>query len=242
MKSPVKNKKTALYVLLIYIVMQLSSYLLLLPFHKLVKAISGKSGQEAAWLTQGWYITLSMGLALIITLIFASRDKPFWKVFPSGRVPFPKIILWGVIGFFLAIIGQSIGVSIEQAIGIDPGSENTMNIAKIAENAPIAIFAIVFFGPALEEFVFRRVVFGSIVQTTNFWVAAFVSAIFFALIHFDFEHIILYTICGLVFAFLYQKTKSIWTSIIAHVLMNAFAMFANLNQEALESFLKQLSQ
>ena len=158
---------------------------------------TSKSGQEAAWLTQGWYISLSMGIALIITLIFTSRDKPFWQVFPRGRVPFPKIILWGVIGFFLAIIGQSIGVSIEQAIGIDPGSENTMNIAKIAENAPIAIFAIVFFGPALEEFVFRRVVFGSIVQTTNFWVAAFVSAIFFALIHFDFEHIILYTFCGL---------------------------------------------
>ena len=65
------------------------------------------------------------------------------------------------------------------------------------------ILASVFFGPILEELVFRRVIFGSIMQAqNNFWVAAFVSAIFFAIIHLDFSHIILYTITGFIFALL----------------------------------------
>lgn len=63
-----------------------------------------------------------------------------------------------------------IGVAIEMAVfGIEGGSQNTADIVAIAKGAPIAILAIVVFGPILEEFVFRRVIFGSLVQTTNFW-------------------------------------------------------------------------
>nr|WP_316045901.1 CPBP family intramembrane glutamic endopeptidase [Planococcus glaciei] len=98
------------------------------------------------------------------------------------------------------------------------------------------------FGPVLEELVFRRVVFGSLNQTTNFFLATAVSALVFAAVHLEFSHLLIYFSTGLVLAFLYQKTKRIITPIIAHVMLNGFVMIAQLNMEKLENFLKQLEQ
>ncbi|MBG9454401.1 CAAX protease [Lysinibacillus sphaericus] len=238
-----KHKKTALYVLVIYIIMHLSGILLAKPFHKLVMSTTGLPSEQAAPLTQGWYIALSFAIALILSLILTSRDKAFWDIYKGKKATIPLSIMWGIIGFFLVFFGQMIGAAIEMAIfGIQGGSQNTADIVAIAKGAPIAILAIVVFGPILEEFVFRRVIFGSLVQTTNFWIAGIVSAIFFALIHMDFSHILLYTICGLIFAFLYHKTKRIWTSIIAHVMLNGFVTLVQLYAEPLQKFLQELEK
>ncbi|MDM5250512.1 MULTISPECIES: type II CAAX endopeptidase family protein [unclassified Lysinibacillus] len=238
-----KHKKTALYVLLIYILMQISGKWLLRPFHKLVMSITGLPHEQAAPLTQGWYIALSFAIALILCLILTSRDKAFWDIYKGKKETIPLTIVWGIIGFFLVFFGQMIGASIEMYVfGIQGGSENTADIVTIAKGAPIAILAIVVFGPILEEFVFRRVIFGSLVQTTNFWVAAIVSAIFFGLIHFDFSHILLYTICGLIFAFLYHKTKRIWTSIIAHIMLNGFVTLVQVYAEPIQKLLEELEK
>ncbi|UED79934.1 CPBP family intramembrane metalloprotease [Lysinibacillus sp. CD3-6] len=239
----VQHKKTALYVLIVYIIMQLSGKWLLLPFHKFVMSTTGLPPEQAAPITQGWYIALSFAIALVLSLFLTTRDKAFWNIYQGKKESIPLTILWGVLGFFLVFFGQMIGAAIEMAVfGIEGGSENTADIVAIAKGAPIAILAIVVFGPILEEFVFRRVIFGSLVQTTNFWVAAIVSAIFFAIIHFDFSHILLYTICGLIFAFLYHKTKRIWTSIIAHVMLNGFVTLVQFNAEPLQKFLEELQK
>lgn len=238
-----KSKKTALYILLIYIVMQLSSFLLLRPLFRFIQEQHPELSKNELILTsQGWYIFISMGIALILSLILVSRDPNFWKIYKGSKSSIPVSILWGIIGFFMVFVGQSIGAMIENALGIKQGSENTADLLSIANVAPIAVIAIAFFGPILEEFVFRRVIFGSLVQTTNFWVAALVSSIVFALIHLDFSHIIIYAISGFIFAFLYYKTKRIITSIIAHMMLNGFVTVIQFYQKPIEEFLKQLQQ
>ena len=74
-QKAIKHKKTALYVLLVYIAMQLSSFLLLKPFHRLVMSITGLPHEQAAPITQGWYIALSFAIALLVSLLLTSRDK-----------------------------------------------------------------------------------------------------------------------------------------------------------------------
>ncbi|WP_245890196.1 CPBP family intramembrane glutamic endopeptidase [Rummeliibacillus pycnus] len=235
-----KSKKTALYILLIYIAMQLSSFLFLRP---LVHFIQGRhpemSKSELILTSQGWYIFISMGFALLISLILTSRDQTFWKIYKGSKASIPSSILWGITGFFMVFVGQSIGAMIEGSLGITQKSENTATLVSIADVAPITIIALVFIGPILEEFIFRRVIFGSLVQTTNFFIAAIVSSIVFALIHLDFKHIIIYAISGFIFAFLYHKTKRIMTSIIAHMMLNGFVTVFQLYQEPIRKFLEQ---
>lgn len=238
-----KSKKTALYILMVYIVMQLSGFLFIRPlFHFIQSRNLEMSKNELILLTNGWYTFISMGIALIISILLVSRDSNFWKIYKGSKASLPISILWGIVGFFMVLIGQSIGAWIESGLGIKQGSENTASLLSITDVAPIAIIAIVFFGPILEEFVFRRVVFGSLVQTTNFFVAALVSSIVFALIHLDFPHIIIYAISGFIFAFLYHRTKRIITSIIAHMMLNGFITIVQYYREPIEEFLKHFQQ
>ncbi|TQE89449.1 CPBP family intramembrane metalloprotease [Ureibacillus terrenus] len=224
-----------------YICFQLSSFLLWIPpLKKFLLGFIEQQGKEADIALVAWWSSISAGIALIIAFILISRNKNFWNCLKGDKMPVLPAIGWGLAGFFMIYLGQIIGVQIESSLGIKPGSENTEAIINVTKTAPIMILASVIFGPILEELVFRRVIFGSIMEAqNNFWVAAFVSSIFFAIIHLDFSHIILYTITGFIFAFLYNKTKRLITPIISHMLLNGFVTYMQLNLDNIQQFFNQ---
>ena len=236
--SKFKTQKTAFYVLLTYIICQLSVLILIfIPSLKdsLLQLFSGVSEQDQLIKLSAWWSTISFGIAFVVSFILISRNKQFWDVFKGEKASIGASIGWGIIGFFLVFLGQTIGAYIELALGIDMGSENTEAIMNVTKVAPIMIVATVFLGPVLEELVFRRVIFGSIIQNYNFWIASIISAIIFAAIHMDFTHILLYTICGMIFSFLYYKTKRLLTPIIAHILLNGFVTFVQMNADKFQA-------
>ena len=237
-----KPYKTALYILLTYIfVFQLSSFVLLLPgVHDFVFGLVDAPADEKGAILTGWWSFIFGILSLIIIALLVLRDKNFFRIFDGEKATTSQAIGWGILGFFMVLIGQAVGVNIEVKLGIEAGSENTSSLVEIAKLAPVMIIVISIIGPILEEFVFRRVIFGSFFQVWGFWLSAIVSAIVFAAIHFDFTHILLYTICGLIFAFLYYKTKRLLTSIVAHVLLNSFVSVVNLNIEKIQQFVDSL--
>jgi membrane protease YdiL (CAAX protease family) len=230
----VKKNKTAFYLILIYVIMQLSGLLFAPLLLSLFLSQDGMEEQQAELLASGWWVFISMSLGTLICLAVLRKDKSFLKNLKGKQSSIGASIGWGFIGFLLVLFGQSLAALLEGALGIDPGSENTKMFVMIADTAPVAILSIAIFAPILEELIFRRVIFGSLVQTTNFFIAGSVSAIVFALIHFDFSHILLYAVSGFIFAFLYFKTKRILTSIIAHMLLNGFVVLIQLNQDTIQ--------
>lgn len=223
--SKSKTKKTALYVLLIYMACQLSSFVLLVfPSLKeyLFSLIDAPTREEQALVLSGYWTTGAFALATLLILLVISRDKGFWDIFKGPKREVTEIIGWGILGFFMIYVGQILAVQIEMYLfGIEPGSDNTAQLSEMMKSAPVMIISAAIFAPILEEIIFRRVIFGSLIQKYNFWISAIISGVVFAAIHLEFEHLLLYTVCGLIFAFLYYKTKSIWTSIIAHMLLNS---------------------
>ena len=237
-----KTQKTAFYILLTYIfVFQLSGIVFVIPGISdfALGLVDAPEADKGAIINSWWSFATGL-LSVIIMLALVRGDKSFFNIFKEQKATIPQSIGWGVIGFFLIFFGQSIGAYIEMAIGIDPGSDNTQTFLKIAKIAPIMMLVIAVIGPILEELVFRRVIFGSLIQVQSFWLSAIVSGVIFAAIHLDFEHIILYTICGLIFAFLYYKTKRIITSIISHILLNSFVLLVQLNGDKLQQFLDSM--
>ena len=132
--------------------------------------------------------------------------------------------------------------AIEIAIGIEPGSDNTAILSDIAKVSPIIIISMVLFAPFLEEIIFRRVIFGGVYQKTNFWIAAIVSALVFAAVHNEFEHLLIYMMPAFVFSYLYYRTKRILTPMIAHLLMNGFVVVLNLNIEKIQQWQEDMKQ
>ena len=141
-----KTQKTAFYVLLTYIICQLSALILVfIPDLKdlLLESISAPTKQEQLIKLSGWWSTVSFAIAFIVCFLLISRNKQFWNIFKGEKASIGKSIGWGIIGFFLVFLGQTIGAYIELALGIDMGSENTEDIMAITKVAPIMIIATV---------------------------------------------------------------------------------------------------
>lgn len=139
-----------------------------------------------------------------------------------------QVLSWGFIGMFLAIFVQITANLIEQAVlKIPAGSANTQYIIEIINKYPLFLITGAVFAPILEEFVFRKVIFGFFYDLTGVVGAAVISSLLFAFIHMD-GHILLYSAMGFVFCFLYVKTKNIATPIIAHMLMNTLVFISQM--------------
>lgn len=238
-----KNQKTAFYILLTYIfVFQLSGLIFSIPIIRefslnLIADVPLK--QQGAVLASWWTFIVGI-LSFVIIGILMFQNKEFFKIYKGEKATTMQAIGWGFIGFFLVFFSQSIAAAIEIAIGIKPGSENTATLVDIAEIAPIMIVSIAIIGPTLEEIIFRRVVFGSLVQVQGFWISAIVSGIVFAAVHLEFSHILIYTVSGLVFAFIYHKTKRLLASIVAHILLNSYVVTINFYSEEIQRYFDSL--
>ncbi|MCY1618332.1 intramembrane glutamic endopeptidase MroQ [Staphylococcus pettenkoferi] len=136
------------------------------------------------------------------------------------------VILWAVAGYVAVMIAQMLTNIINILLGAPQSSENTENLMKIARQFPMFIILISIVGPMLEEFVFRKVLFGEIYNMIKgynklaFILAAVVSSTIFSFAHSDPSHFLTYFVLGFILAGFYVYTKRIWVSILIHMMMN----------------------
>ncbi|MHA6260096.1 lysostaphin resistance A-like protein [Sporosarcina sp. CAU 1771] len=226
-----KNRKTYVYLILAYIAMHVGSIFVAKYLFESFPWDASFTDEDKAYRSSAWSLFSTNALAAIVFFLIIYPKKKFFHVFNGKKSSIGKAVLWGVIGFFLALLGQMIAGSIEMALGVEPGSENTALLADIAKVSPIIIISIVLFAPLLEEIIFRRVLFGGLYQKTNFIIAALLSAVIFAAVHGELQHLLIYMAPALVFSYIYYRTKRLITPIIAHLLMNGFVTIVQLNYD-----------
>jgi uncharacterized protein len=223
------------FIILTYILMQLSS-LLLLPFVPWMR----DKGWELTTVSY-WWSVVSFLVAVIITLILLRKEKSGSA--DRNATGFGMTIIWIIIGFFGAYFGQIIAGMIEiYVLNIRQGSQNTANILDAIQSVPAFVVIVVVFAPILEEIIFRKIIFGEIYKRTNFFVAVLISALLFGIVHGDLLHLLQYFVMGVVFATLYVQTKRIIVPIITHGLMNLMVVIFQLyfTPEKIEQLQKQL--
>lgn len=166
-------------------------------------------------------------VALIMILSLMKNDLKEEKL--KHPLSIGQIIGWSVAGLFLAWIAQAIAVTIEmQLFGIDPASENTEVIVDFTRSNILFILIPAIIAPILEEIIFRKILFGTFYKKMNFFIAALLSSLIFAVLHLDFTHLLIYATMGFVFAFLYVQTKRIIVPIIVHMAINTIAVLGQL--------------
>ncbi|MFA1819561.1 lysostaphin resistance A-like protein [Virgibacillus oceani] len=220
------------WVIITYFIMQYSA-LVVVPFTDLIPF-------NDADILIFWTI-FSFGLGLVIVLLLMRPDMKMGSARDASGAG--QIILWSFLGLFMAYFGQGLAALIEmEVLGIDPGSENTQQIMDIARYSPLFMIVPAIIGPILEEIIFRKIIFGAFYKRMNFFFAALLSSFVFAIVHNDPQHLLMYITMGLVFAFLYVKTKRIIVPIIVHAAMNSLVIFAqyNMDPEEIERILNEL--
>ena len=166
--------------------------------------------------------------AIVLAFLYFRHREPLSIEAAVPRSSVPKIILYGLVGIFIALILQSLAVTLETFLfGESAPSENTQNIIQMILEAPAFIVATTIAGPIMEEFVFRRSILGIVGRYSNFWVGAIVSSLLFAFAHND-GHLLIYFFLGFFFSLQYKVTGRIWTSMITHVGMNTLVVIVQL--------------
>ncbi|UCZ53711.1 CPBP family intramembrane metalloprotease [Bacillus shivajii] len=205
-------------ILIAFVVMQLATSLVTIP----ILLSTGFSGSTEELFGMALLITFSIGFVVIVYLTVTSRpDEHFMR----DKADISTTILWSILGIFMAFAAQYVAALIEMLVlDIEPGSENTQQIVDMANAVPWLMIVVAVLVPVMEEIVFRMVIFGSLYKRFGFWISALLSGFIFAIVHWDFEHLLVYLAMGVVFAYLYWKTKRIIVPIIAHVGINSFVM------------------
>jgi uncharacterized protein len=190
-----------------------------------------------------YYSIFSFTIGLVIVLLLMKPDMEKAQTRRSWLTG--DIVMWSILGVFMAYFAQAIATMIESKIfGIEIGSENTQDIMTITRTIPLFAIIPAVIAPILEELIFRKIIFGSLYKRTNFFLAALLSAFIFGIIHGEPEHILIYASMGFVFAFLYVKTESILVPIIVHMTLNSISVIVqfSLTPEDIEKIQQQWSQ
>jgi membrane protease YdiL (CAAX protease family) len=87
---------------------------------------------------------------------------------------------------------------------------------------------VVLWGPLAEEVFFRGFVFPGLKGWIGGVGAAAVSSLLFALVHFDLRVMIPFFVIGLLLAWLYHRTGSLWSCLVAHAAWNAMVLSLSL--------------
>ncbi len=95
--------------------------------------------------------------------------------------------------------------------------------------APMTSFIrVCLIAPIVEEVLMRGYVLGGLSNKYGIILALLVSAILFALLHFNMVQTLSALICGLILGILYIYTGSIFTCILAHALYNTISYFTTI--------------
>ncbi|WP_047979538.1 CPBP family intramembrane glutamic endopeptidase [Ornithinibacillus contaminans] len=223
------------WVILTYIITQLSG-IIFLPI--LFPIFPGHRAEVFIY-----YTIVSFVVGLLVTLYLLRPDMK--KVETRAKTTTGSLVIWAVLGVFMAYFAQGIAAIIEtQVFGIETGSENTQDIMNITRTIPLFAIIPAIIAPILEEVIFRKIIFGTLYMHMNFFLAALLSAFAFGIIHGEPEHLLIYASMGFVFAFLYVKTKTIIVPIIVHMALNSISVIVqfSLTPEDIERMQQQLDQ
>jgi membrane protease YdiL (CAAX protease family) len=121
----------------------------------------------------------------------------------------------------LLVVSLAVVLSLQRYLHLPSWNEKTFE--KATQLPVVATVTIVLLGPVLEELLFRGVILQGLLRTKRPWVAIGQSALLFAIIHFNPAQSLNALFIGVLFGWLYYRTRSLWLCMASHCLFNSLA-------------------
>lgn len=147
---------------------------------------------------------------------------------------------WILKGYGLNLLGGMLVVILERLVQHhQTTAANQQQLEQMAHAGlmwqSMTIFMAVILAPLLEEAIFRGVVMNYFGQQTRWHLNLWLSALLFGCFHvflqtFQWTALLQYTLTGLVFAYVYHRTRQLQYSMLLHCLNNSIAMLVILSQ------------
>lgn len=198
-------------------------------------------GDEASFeptLLTPWLLGAFEGLMVLAVWVFGVRKyRISWRSVGarapearSGELRRPlwsSVILVPLLALLVSLIAMSIYAAIVEALQIEilVPSDLPEDLLGSGMTRLLIGAVIVFWGPFAEEVFFRGFLLGGLIASLGEARAAVASAAVFAVAHLVVGSMIPLFITGLVLAWLYLRTKSIWPPLAAHSAQNLLALY-----------------
>lgn len=177
-----------------------------------------------------WVTTMgmaAMGLATVALIRIRQGHQSVVRLAPRSRAMWVGAMI-GVGGYLIseALYRLSVGSGIE-AIAANAEYLDQMLVAQPA----VALLLIVVVGPFIEELLFRQALFGRFLASGYPLLGAVVTSVLFAVIHEGIPDegqalvawsllMLDYTLAGMLFAWVYWKTRRLSAAVMAHAVNN----------------------
>lgn len=127
-----------------------------------------------------------------------------------------------LITLFLSVALNNI-ISMSPLVEISEEYQNA-NAAFYGTNIGLELLGAALITPILEEVVHRGVVYGRLRRMMGFIPSVIISALIFAILHFNIVQFIYAFLLGIIFALFVEKSGRLYPAVIAHVVANALAV------------------
>jgi hypothetical protein len=195
-------------------------------------------------------LAVSYGLLFVLGSLSSELDLDLWvSVIPTLLELLLLIPVWwfsvrkysaslrtlGFVGFRPSVLGVGLGLLFAVYIfngiyaylldgfGLRVQTDLTPVVNELSTVWPL-LFATVVVAPVTEEVFFRGFVFAGLRSRYDWRWAAAISSLLFAAAHLQLTFFIPAFLLGYLFAFLYQRSDSIWPGMILHAVVNGLAM------------------
>jgi uncharacterized protein len=138
----------------------------------------------------------------------------------------PNVMALGC-GLIIILLGVNLVNNLVMlALGVEVQAEQFSNLLASLDQPAALLITGILFAPLFEETIFRGFLFNGLRQKWGWVTAALVSSAIFAAGHLSIAAFIPTFALGFLFAYLFQKSNSIWPGIILHTLINSVSLCA----------------
>lgn len=175
-------------------------------------------------------LSVQLWMAGVVVVMARRRGVTFASLglsTPSWRAIWLIIPTW--IGAYVAFAVYLVGLEVAQRVtGTDLGHLAEGNPVPVGEQFTTTVWivlgiSVVIAAPIVEELFFRGLLFRGLDVRMPGFPAMLLSGFLFSLVHQNIAVLIPFTVIGIILAWSYKVTGSLWTPIGAHLLVNGVA-------------------
>lgn len=180
----------------------------------------------AALQSSGEVLPMSLTVWAMAIGLFLSSLCMLWhllhfKYFSFGSAPF-KQIESRVMILSIALVFVCMWVFNVCAGWMDLPDNLARQMEALSNNV-LGVFTISILAPLLEEVLFRGAIQGYLMQRFSPWTSIIISSLIFGVIHMNPIQVFYATCVGIVFGWIYYRTRSLVPVVVGHVLNNSLA-------------------
>lgn len=175
-------------------------------------------------------VIYALAILLVLGVPYWVKKRPTTRADVGlQRLPSWMDFLWAPAGLIVYLILTTVvmAVAMQFLTFVDFTQAQDTGFAQVASRPEfiLAFISLVIIAPVAEEVLFRGYLMGKLRKYMPLWISILITSLLFALVHFQWNVAIDVFVLSIVLCLLRVVSKSLWPSILLHMMKNGVAFY-----------------